>query len=79
MSFMMPGSAELIPGQELGGLIAHPMQSQLAERRIPDSILSGQNRPPSTASNALWACDGSRISSRFYLVLIIGFLIVLVR
>jgi hypothetical protein len=47
--FMMPGSADsnkLIPGQQLGGLIAHSMQSQLAERRIPEMVvpLQGTDR-----------------------------------
>jgi hypothetical protein len=29
----------LIPGQQLGGLIAHSLQSQLAKRRIPEMVV----------------------------------------
>ena len=69
MSFMMPGSADsdkLIPGQQLGGLIAHPMQSQLAERRIPEMVvpLQGTDRSRGFLSQAAIAIGSQSTRGR---------------
>ena len=65
----MPGSADsdkLIPGQQLGGLIAHPMLSQLAERPIPEMVvpLQGTDRSRGLLSQAAIAIGSQSTTPR---------------